>query len=514
MRTVSISLALTLGLTASALSACGDRPSAESAPRGTAVEQQLRLDRGADSSIGVGVDGDDVLVVTTSDDGVLGSHFSVGGADFRAGDPLETRRTTATLTDPVRLDDGSWYAVGVGGVERSDGEEELSHEPFAVRSADGLTWELVEVSGFALPADVEDLAVEGGRLLAVGAYRTAADASHGGFTAQVWSSEDGVRFAEVDLPGVPEYRGYRSESFASEVAKTSQGVVVAGGVGDRAAVWTSTGSDDWIAVEDENLADAYRVIGLEAAGDTVLATVGGGPARAVRSADAGASWEAVPGLVPPGDEEDWTPLWRAGDRFLTWQPAAGGGETDWFSPEVCYADLDQCGEQPPPVVVAGAASGSWAPVDLGASDELEAVVGTADGRVLAVDATARGARVRAWDSWDDVPAAATVAEPETVQVTTLGQGEVPEEGTTYAYPLFTHCGIERTWFGEQTWRRTDDGSRAGPRSWTGAPKGWPAAAGYVYGYATLEGDGSMTYTDGEGEVLATYEPARRPFFCD
>ncbi|WP_141013880.1 sialidase/neuraminidase family protein [Nocardioides sambongensis] len=518
MRIGAVCLAVAFGV--GVLTSCGEQPSAPAPQTGAApAEQHLVLDRGADSPLAVAVHGDAVLVLTTSDDGVVRSQFSDDGGPFRPGEELVTGVRWAMLDDPVRLADGAWYALGTGGVERRGGDEELVHEPFAVRSDDGLVWERVEVTGFARPADVNDLVVHDQQLLAVGAYRTADDPSMGGFTAQAWSSTDGSTYAEVDLPDVPDYRGYRTESAVGDAVTTGSTIVLGGQVGPHAAIWTSDDGETWRASDDSDLAAAQRVVGLDATTNgPVLATVVGGDRRVVRSDDAGLSWRPVAGLGA-ADEEDWAPLWRAGDRFLTWQ-AAAGGEPDWFSPEVCYADLRQCGAQPPPVVVAGEGDGAWRPVALGASDELDAVVGTADGRVLALGTTARGVRVRTWTSWGEVPDASSVAEPETVQVTMLAEGEAPEMGTTYAHPLNTHCGIERVWFADSTWRRTDDGARTWPEAWSGAPRGWPVPkrdgipSGSVYGFATLEADGSMTYTDADGAVLATYQRAARPFYCD
>jgi hypothetical protein len=83
----------------------------------------------------------------------------------------------------------------------------------------------------------------------------------------------------------------------------------------------------------------------------------------------------------------------------------------------------------------------------------------------------------------------------------LDEGEEPEVGVEYAAPLYTHCGMDWLYLGEEPWERTDDGPEHG-------------GGGTVYGFATLTEDGTVEYSLDDGEVIATYgPPTREPEPC-
>ena len=146
-------------------------------------------------------DGDDALVLAVDDDGTLQSHLSVAGAGFETGEPLATGEKWVTLGGVARLPDGSWFALGSGGSERVEGDDEFLYTPMAFRSADGLAWEPAEVSGFADALDVSDLVVtDDGTIVATGVYRTEEWPNEGGFEAHVWVSHDGRAFRRSTCP--------------------------------------------------------------------------------------------------------------------------------------------------------------------------------------------------------------------------------------------------------------------------------------------------------------------------
>lgn len=170
-------------------------------------------------------EGDDALVLMLSDDGVLQSRLSVDGAEFEAGEALDSGVPWVQLGGAVRLPDGSWFALGSGGQEVVDGT-----------------------------------------IVAVGDYRTARDTSMGGFQAQAWTSLDGETFTEADLPGVLVYRGYDDESYAGDLVESDGRLLSSGRVGRRAAMWVSDDAGrTWSAIADPVLGEAYDVPALERA---------------------------------------------------------------------------------------------------------------------------------------------------------------------------------------------------------------------------------------------------------
>lgn len=496
------------------LSACGEQASDPdgAADPGAWRTEHLDLATSVDFPTLMVSDGDDVLVLAVSDEGVVQSQLSAGGAEFEAGAPLDLGEKYAVLGDVVHLDDGSWYALGSGGVVGEGDDESFAFDPLALRSADGLTWERVEVSGFADAVEFNDVQVIGDRIVAAGDYRTEKDPGMGGFEAHVWTSDDGRSFTEVRLPGVPEYRGYDDESYVGDVVTVDGDLLAAGRVGRHAALWRS--DDDgssWSSVDEPLLDRIYAINSLRAVGTTVMASTTGSGTSAMASTDGGATWSEVEALPVDEEAESWAPLWAAGDRFFT---LVGVDDQSWSSPEVCYADLDQCGANPPPRVVASADGTSWTAIDLPDS-EIDEVVGTDDGRILVLAAEG-GVVVRTWPAGAELPVADGPATPETVELRMLDEGEEPTVGVTYAAPLYTHCGIDWFWFGETTWKRTDGGPDYETGAGDGVPEGWPVPpnGGSVYGYATVGEDGVLTYTDGEGVVLATYEENPNAPGCD
>ncbi len=295
-------------------------------------------------------DDDEALVLMLSDDGVLQSHVSKGGAAFEAGEPLDLGEEYAALGDAVRLGDGSWFALGNAGALEVDGDKEFTYDPLALRSDDGLTWERVEVTGFSDAMEISDLEAVDGRIVAVGSYRTLADPSRGGFEARAWTSDDGRSFEEVRLPDVPDYQGYDDESYAGDVVTVDGDLLASGRIDDTAVLWRSADAGaTWSRMDVPLLRDVYTIAGLGAVGSTVVANAVGLDVQAIRSDDGGATWEQVAALPVDDETEGWAPLWSGADRFFT---LTGVDDTSWSEPEVCYADLDQCSyeRQPEPRV--------------------------------------------------------------------------------------------------------------------------------------------------------------------
>lgn len=488
-----------IGLTL--LTACGDQGSDPDAASGGWRTERLEGRTAVDQPTVLTAAGDDALVLMLSDGGVLQSHLSVDGGAFEAGEPLDTGERRVALGGAVRLDDGSWYALGSGGTRVVDGDEEGTHAPVAFRSGDGLVWERVEVSGFADALDVHDLLVtDDGTVVASGSYRTARDPDQGGFEAHVWTSPDGEAFDEVDLPGVPPYRGWDDESYVGDLAAVDGALLAGGRVDERAALWRSAdGGATWEHEGDPLLRDAYAITGLAVVGGSAVASTAGLPTQAVRSTDGGRTWQAVD--LPVGEEADgWAPLWSGGGRFFT---LTGLDDTTWSRPEVCYADPEQCGREVGPTLVSSSDGSSWTGVDTEDLGELDQVVGTADGRVLVMagDEGGTAVEVHTWPAGTGLPVAEQPAVPETVELVEVPEGEEPEPGVRYHAPLYTHCGVEWLFFADRSWRRTDGGPAFGEDQ------------GMVYGYATVGEDGVLEYSLATGEVVATYEERGRAPGC-
>lgn len=491
------------------LTACGDAAGPGAEP-GAWETQRLDAEIGADQAPLLVTSGEDALVLAVSEDGTVRSHLSAGGAPFEAGVPLETGLETLQVGDVVTLPDGGWFALGSGHLEPVEDDKEFVYDPVGLRSADGLRWERVEVTGFAEPADVSDLQVVDGRLVVAGAYRTATDPSMGGFEARVWTSDDATSFTEATPPGVPPARGYRHESSTAHLVVSGDRLLAAGRVGDQAAVWTTDdAARTWQRVDDPVLADTYVVSGLAVVGDTVLAGVGEGPVTALRSTDHGATWTPVEALPVTGEDAGWAPVWSDRSRFWT---LTGVDDTSWSEPEVCYADLSQCGKDPGPRIVASEnGADEWNPVEL--PGEPGEIAGTDDGRVLVLGQDGDGLVVHTLPAGAAPPEAPPAPEPTTIDLVTVAEGETPEVGTRYHAQMYLHCGMDWFWFGDGTWRRTDGGPDVETGAGDGWPEDWPMHGQMLYGYAELTDADHLEYVV-EDEVVATYERADGAPGCD
>lgn len=500
------------------LTACGDEPSGDpTGPRAEGPEwlpQHLGGEASVDFPTLLVTEGDDALVLMLSDDGVLQPHLSRGGGDFEAGRRIDLDEQYPALADAVRLADGTWFALGNAGVREVDGDEQFTYDPLALRSDDGLTWEQVEVTGFGESVEFSDLHVVDGRLVVVGSHRSEGDL--GGFEARAWTSGDGRTFTQAPLPGVSEYRDYDDESSVSDVVATGGALLAAGRVGRRAALWRSEdGGRSWEGVDHPVLDRAHAVSGMHADGPTVVATTSASDTQAIRSGDGGRTWEPVDALPVNEEADGWAPLWAGAGRFFT---LTGIDDMSWSEPEVCYADIDQCGyeRQPDPRVVASADGKTWTTVDTEGLGEIDHIAGTANGTVLVMTGEADGRTVYAWPSGVELPEADEPALPERVELVEVPEGEQPEVGVRYHAPMYVHCGMDWLWFADATWRRTDGGPGVETGAGEGAPDGWPLVEGQqtLYGYATVLADGTLEYSADDGTVIATYERRGGAPGCD
>jgi hypothetical protein len=309
---------------------------------------------------------------------------------------------------------------------------------------------------------------------------------------------------------VPVPRGYRGESYAGHLTLAGDRVLAAGRVDDSATVWSSDdGAGTWQRVSDPTLDDVYDISGLATVGDVVLAGVGEGSVSALRSTDRGETWAPVASLPVSGEEMGWAPVWADRDRFWT---LTGVDQTGWDRPEVCYADLDQCGQNPEPRLVTSTDGSDWTAVEL--PGEPDAITGTTDGRVLVLGVDGSGLVVHSLPAGTSPPEAPADTEPRTVELVTVPEGEALEVGVRYHAPMYLHCGMDWFFLGDTTWRRTDDGPDLETGAGDGPPEGWPLVGQTLFGFATLTDADHLRYSIDDDQVVATYERAEGAPGCD
>ncbi len=463
---------------------------------------------GADSPTVLASSGDDVLVATVSDQGVVQSSLSAGGAAFETGEPFETGQQYTNLAGAVRDDDG-WFTIGSGGLARVGGDEELTFEAVGLRSDDGLQWRSVTLDGFTGPADISALVVSDGVLVAAGAYRDSEDPSMGGFRPTVWRSEDGANWTEVSLPGVVA----DGDSSVGDLAVGDGRLVATGSTDGHGMLWTSDdGARSWQASGGDAVLDSYAVSGVAAQGATMVATTTPQEGRSgiLRSADAGRTW--TPASAPPAtlDTEGYAPLWSGGGRFFT---LTSRFVESWRQPEICYADITLCQQDSRVALYASDDGDGWSRVDTtgigeGEAGEVDQVSGTDDGRVVALQVGSDDVTLSVWPGTVYLPVSAEPDEPAAV-LRLVPEDGVLEPGVRYHAPLYIHCGMDWLNLGQQSWRRSDDGPDLESGAGDEAVASWPVAQETIFGFATLTGD-RVEYTIGDGEVIATYTQVAEP----
>ncbi len=497
-----------IALAVVALAGCGDDgdpgvdtagPSTTAAPAeaGPPAEwraEEVAIERGADTELLTAVDGDRIVMLTASDEGVLQSAVATGDGPFETGPPLDTGHEYLMLRDLVRHD-GAWWAMGSGGtraVPSRPDDWQLSFDLHVVTSTDGLTWTEVETSGLEGPAEVTEVAATDDGLVAVGYDQTAnleqTGLEGGTFGPLAWRSDDGTTWEPVELAG--------GEGGPSALVAVD-GELLAVGSGDESTLaWRSEdGGRSWTEASLDGL-DGVRLQDVLPFGDGLLAS--GSPSLAA-SGDGGRSWTAVE--APPLESPEGAgSLFVAGERVFT---LLSDFSDPFADPLACYADIAQCQGDSGAVLYEGDGEGAWSRIDqtaldLGEYDDVHGVLAT-DDRLLLWSA---GETVGTWSTTADATLP-TEPEPTTeiADLPMLDEGEEPEVGVRYAAPLYTHCGMDWLYLGEEPWQRTDGGEDV-------------SEGGMIYGYATLGEDGTVTYEDADGEVIATYgPPTREPEMC-
>lgn len=461
-------------------------------PTGEWTSQELTLDRGPDTRLLSAVDGDESVLLTASDEGVVSSARAVGAGEFETGPALATGFEYLQLGGLARHD-GTWVAVGPGGtmpVPTRPDDWTLSYEMHVLTSPDGLTWTEVDATGLDTPADITDVVATDAGLVALGTLRLGEDPGNGGFRPAAWHSADGRAWEQVDLA--------ETEGGVADVVATANGLLAIGSTDAGTQAWTGTGAaDGWTATTLEGVPDGVRLTDVERLGDRLVASAPpteddgmGGPPVIVVSDDDGRTWR--PTEAPPTDDlgEPWVPLTAGAGRVTTVLPGPFPGD----DPKLCYVDAALCQGEAKETMFTSTDGDAWVRNDtsgvaLEEYGDLDQVLAT-DDRLSILSTGESGVVIWTWPGDAPLPVAPEPVPPEEADVVFLTDGEEPEVGVTYAQALYLHCGTDTQFFGDQQWRRTDDG---------------PEPDRQVYGFFTLTDADHLEYTDADGEVIATYE---------
>jgi hypothetical protein len=470
-----------------------------------------------DSATVVAVSGDETVVVTTIGDRLAAWH---------AGPDLEFSPADTPAAPPAPPPDAevgeARLLTAAGGPSGFLAVAQRYPElrPLLFRSADGASWEEVAADGLDEPADITSIAAVDDGWIAVGARRVGPDPASGPFAPGVWHSADGVTWERVDVPGA-------GDVAVRDVAVVGDTAVAVGASDGRAAAWRSDDAGaSWQALDLGGAASGIELSSIAVSGDTLVATApgeGGGEGPGVvvvRSDDGGRTWTPV---EPSADVEralgsygtiagDVEGFWLTGSTFFD----------PWQDPHQCYVDLESCTEGSDPVLLRSADGDEWERLDVEALDhgeyfDLSSVATTASGAVV-VAGVDSGITIWTWADGSAEPPrfVAPPAEPEPELPPLVEWSAQLEPGVTYRYPLYVHCGmgVLGEFNGTYWYRSTGSGS---PSLEVGDPQTehWPVAGQTIYGMMTLTADDRIEYSIPSGEVIARYEPRdRQPPGCD
>lgn len=484
MRRTLLALALLLG-------ACSDDVDVATSPRTDAWITQVLGSSGADTQPMLVAHEDDLVALTTDDDGVLRAWVSDERGSFEAA--------STPAADGYYL---TAAAAGDTGLVAAGRTDDFVHAALWY-SADGTEWELVDDDAFDAPADVVSIAAADDGFVAVGALRTGDDPSYEPFEAAAWWSDDGRDWALVEL-------GF--EGSLSSV--TVVGDVVLGAAGD--GVWRSddggrSWSEDAVALPDG--VDALATLGTADDGRTIVlvdldARGMGGGGGLWRSDDLGETWR-TPSMPEDTRFDVGSSLWL-GDRSVL---GLVGYDVVSIDPASCYVHLDDCEGGQPDAHVAVAVdddASTWQRVDLTGIDppvfSAYDVGALADGRLVVLGAAESTLTVWTWDGDSPPVATTTTVAPEPAGAPPMAQhGDDLELDVIHRFPLGLHCGIGQLGsFNGMPW------AVVGPEP--GIAEDWPVAGGVLYGYVTLVAADRIEYAIDAGgdDVIATYAPYDGP----
>ncbi|MGQ0830042.1 MAG: WD40/YVTN/BNR-like repeat-containing protein [Microthrixaceae bacterium] len=480
----------------------------DTAAGNTWAREHLTGELGPDYVVQLAAAGNDLLVAGADDRGFLHSFVASGSGAFEAGTPVDLSLGYPGIGAVARLGD-RWIAIG--GTTSDDGST------FALQvleSRDGLEWTTVDASGLEDPGELHGLTQVDGGLVAGGTLRVGDDPSIGPFRPAAWTTADGSSWTQVGLP-----MGGASEGSVAGIATIDARVLAVGNLDDRGAVWSSrdrgiTWTLAGAAVMSEvssigGIAVADGIVALSAWASTPELGEEGelGQGLILRSTDGGSSWSVASDPPPSARAGYPVPIFAGGESFFV----VDDDRSDWYDEKVCYADIDLCRAGPTsakPSLYASTDGDRWTRVDtrdVEGGPEFEAIGVAADGRVVGLKATAGGTDAWIWPA--GVPLAMREADaeppPPEADVDLIKWNDPVEQGHRYALPVPLHCGMDWLGLDGRTWHIVDS-TRPGDG---GYPDSWPIAGETLYGFVTLVDANTVEYSIGDGEVIATYEPA-------
>jgi hypothetical protein len=440
--------------------------------------------------------GDGVAVLTVEEPGaVRGYRLEADGTLEEASVDIgaSASRMVTAITD------------GPKGLVATGNDLQPDFTNFVLTSPDGTSWTNPTTTGLEKPMDVHDLMATDERYVAVGSLRTAEDPSRGGFVPAIVLSDDGTTWSPALTPS-------SEEGWISSVVSLGTTMYAAGDVGGASVVWSSAdGGQTWAASTSAPPADH-----ILASGEVLLAvdSAGEGGRTIHRSDDDGATWQAQDASFLDG----FGLSSFFGESGFAIRTAAEVHRALVSSPELCYADIEQCDPQmsvDDQALLVSADGVGWNELALDALTGLlrpSVVLHNTSGDTVVLGKTADGAWA-AW-MWDSSQGRAPTATrsndvPQYDGPPIVRSGATLEQGKRYAYPLYIHCGMDQLGeFNGAGWELVElpTGDRPETGGGVSPPDHWPVVQQSIIGFLALVTEDRIEYSLDDGEVIGVYAP--------
>ena len=421
---------------------------------------------------------------------------------------------------------GYWESgllAGEGGLlitAMGEGEEAAMIDLY--RSVDGTNWEQLDPVFGSLGIEYFDLAVATPDGFLLGGFTFEEE----GDRVEPWMllSVDGVEWSDAatdrGLGAVASsfIGGGPDPGIYGTIAQFGDRYIAGGNFEEAAVVWVSDDSETW---DQHVVAEGFGswVAAVAVANDRVYA-VGSGPAMTV--------WESVDGIA-------WTAI--AGPEEFGIQPSSGGqgdefegefGEEAFHSGSFiglvpygdgvaalisvqrrsgdawCFVDASRCNQQVLELVTSTDGR-EWQALPLPDDPTLrwDGSLGSADGSLVLVEAN--DGQLQVWTASDlgaGVPIEAPMMPNLSFEIVQW-DGTI-EQGVTYGYAFWTHCGIDRLGeFNGQVWELVEDTTS------NLSQEKWNNQFDMLYGTLVLIAPDRIEYTLSD-VVIATYAPSSDP----
>ena len=400
------------------------------------------------------------------------------------------------------------------------GEGEGSGVVDLYRSNDGASWERLDPVFGSRGIEYFDIAVA-----------TPAGYLIGGFTfeedvAEPWmlQSANGVEWSNADsdhglgaiaasfIRGGPDAGIH---GVITSTVKFGDSYIAAGNFEDSAMVWVSDDGTNW---NEHVVAEGFGswVTGLAVANDLVYA-VGSAPAMTVWESSDGTSWTTIAGpeafgvetsAQGEGGSEFFEEAYHTGN-FAGVAPYGKGLaaliSVQRRSGDVwCFVDAQSCNQQVLELVTSTDGR-EWQALPLPDDPTLawDGSLGSADGSLVLVEAN--DGQLQVWTA-GDLGAGVAIEAPvkPSLGFEIVQWDDTIEEGVTYGYAFWTHCGIDRLGeFNGQVWELVEDTTS------DLSQEEWNNQFEMLYGTMVLVAPDRIEYTLSD-VVIATYAPSSDP----